>query len=185
MAVAVVALLVALGGTALAGPVASVFTKSDGKRIVKVLPRNSLTGVQIRESRLRLPKPPVATRADTAGFADSAGAAQTAARAADADKLGGRDVTQFAQATELKFAVVGADGALLRQRGGATAAAIVVPAEHTYRVTFSTDVSSCSFTAAPTGSTSTETLAVEISANPNNVRVDADGPTAFHLQLIC
>jgi hypothetical protein len=197
MTVAVVAVLVALGGTALAAPVARVFTKADGKRIVKVLPKNSVTGVQINESKLKLPKPPEATLADTARFAesarsaDSANAAQTAAsagaadRAADADRLGGRDATQFAGASELKFAVVNAAGTLVRQRGGATDAAIVVAADNTYRVTFSTDVSSCSFTAAPTGSATSDTLAVEGSANPNQVRVDADTATAFHLQVIC
>jgi hypothetical protein len=194
MAVAVAALLVALGGTALADPIvraAAKFTRADGKRIVKVIPKNSLTGRQINESKLTLPKPPTATRADTAQSADSANTAQTAAsattadRASDADKLDGRDATEFAGAGELKFAVVSSAGALVRQRGGAIAADVVNAAENTYRVTFSTDVSRCSFTAAPTGAATDNTLAVESSASPESIRVDADNATAFHLQVIC
>jgi hypothetical protein len=194
IAVAVAALVVALGGSAVADPIvraAAKFTRADGKRIVKVIPRNSLTGRQINESKLKLPKPPAATRADTAQSADSANTAQTAVsaasadRAADADKLDGRDATEFAGAGELKFAVVSSAGALVRQRGGATAADVVNSANHTYRVTFSADVSRCSFTAAPTGETTDNTLAVEGSDDPRNVRIDADSATAFHLQVIC
>jgi hypothetical protein len=194
MAVAVLALVVGLGGTALADPIvraAAKFTRADGKRIVKVIPKNSLTGTQINESKLKLPKPPAAARADTAQSADSATTAQTAAsaatadRAADADKLDGKDATEFAGAGELKFAVVNSAGGLVRQRGGAIAADIVNGAEHTYRVTFSSDVSGCAFTAAPTGSATTDTLAVEGSGDPKNVRVDADTATGFHLQVIC
>jgi hypothetical protein len=194
MAVAVAALVVALGGTAFADPIvraAAKFTRADGKRIVKVIPKNSLTGRQIDESKLTLPKPPTATRADTAQSADSATTAQTAAsaanadRAADADKLDGRDATEFAGAGELKFAVVDSAGNLVRQRGGAVDADIVDAANHTYRVTFSTNVSGCAFTAAPAGAASTNTLAVEGSDDPRNVRVDADSATGFHLQVIC
>jgi hypothetical protein len=203
MAVAVAALVVALGGSALADPIvraAAKFTRADGKRIVKVIPKNSLTGRQINESKLKLPKPPTATRSDTAQSADSAttartadsattaqtaGSAANADRAADADKLDGKDATEFAGAGELKFAVVNSAGTLVRQRGGAIAADIVNAAEHTYRVTFSSDVSGCAFTAAPTGAASSNTLAVEGGDDPKNVRVDADSATGFHLQVIC
>jgi hypothetical protein len=46
-------------------------------------------------------------------------------------------------------------------------------------------VSQCTFTATPQGATSGQTLAVQGGSNPANVRVDADSPTAFHLQVIC
>ena len=52
-------------------------------------------------------------------------------------------------------------------------------------MTFDRDVSACTFTATPQGATSGQTLAVQGGSNPQNVRIDADNPTAFHLQVIC
>ncbi len=189
--VAGAAVVVALAGTAAADPVARIaakFTKADGKRIVKVLPRNSLTGTQINEAKLRLPKQATAGLADRALSADRAVTADSAAAAgsaASADLLDGRDSTHFAEAAQLKFAVVDAAGNLVRQRGGAVGADVVNLANDTYRVTWSTDVSQCSFTATPVGAAAGATLAVESSDNVNSIRVDADNPTAFHLQVVC
>ena len=195
--VALVALIVALGGTAVADPAARVaakIRKSDGKRIVKVIPRNSLTGTQIDESKLTLPKPTAATLADRAIVADTAATAASADRAttaanadsaADAAKLGGKDSAAFAGAGDLKFAIVNAAGDLMRQRGGATDADIVDAAEDTYRVEFSADVGACAYTATPTGAATSDTLAVETGTSPTTVRVDADSSTDFHLQVIC
>ena len=100
-----------------------------------------------------------------------------------ADKLDGRESADFAASGDLKTARVNADGALAGGRG-ATAAAIET-APDTYRVTFDRDVSQCTFTATPQGAASGQTLAVQGGSNPANVRVDADSPTAFHLQVIC
>jgi len=101
----------------------------------------------------------------------------------NADKVDGREAADFAANGDLKTARVNADGALAGGRG-ATAAAIET-APDTYRVTFDRDVSQCTFTATPQGDTSGQTLAVRGGSNPANVRVDADAPTAFHLQVIC
>jgi hypothetical protein len=101
----------------------------------------------------------------------------------NADKVDGREAADFAAAGDFKTARVNAAGGLAGGRG-ATAAAIET-APDTYRVTFDRDVSQCTFTATPSGATSGQTLAVQGGSNPNNVRVDADSPTAFHLQVIC
>ena len=101
----------------------------------------------------------------------------------NADKVDGKEAADFAAAGELKTARVTAAGTLAGGRG-ATAAAIEAGPD-TYRVTFDRDVSQCTFTATPEGATSGQTLAVQAGSNPINVRVDADNPTAFHLQVIC
>jgi hypothetical protein len=101
----------------------------------------------------------------------------------NADRVDGKEAADFALSADFKTARVAADGVLQGGRG-ATAAAIET-APDTYRVTFDRDVSACTYTASPVGATSGQTLAVQGGTNVNNVRVDADGPTAFHLQVIC
>jgi len=101
----------------------------------------------------------------------------------NADKVDGKEAADFANAGDFLTARVGANGALAGGRG-ATASAIEVGPD-TYRVTFGRDVSQCTYTATPNGATSGQTLAVQAGGNPANVRVDADSPTAFHLQVIC
>jgi hypothetical protein len=101
----------------------------------------------------------------------------------NADKVDGKEAAEFAAAGDFLTARVSAAGALAGGRG-ATAAAIEVGPD-TYRVTFNRDVSACTYTATPQGATSGQTLAVQAGSNPQNVRIDADSPTAFHLQVIC
>lgn len=101
----------------------------------------------------------------------------------NADRVDGREGADLAAQGDFKTAVVGAGGNLIRGRG-ATAAAIE-SGPSTYRVTFDRDVSACSFTATPEGNASNQTLAVQSGTDPKNVRVDADSPTRFHLQVIC
>ena len=101
----------------------------------------------------------------------------------NADKVDGKEAADFAAAGDIKTARVSAAGTLAGGRG-ATAAAIETGPD-TYRVTFDRDVSQCTFTATPEAATSGQTLAVQAGSNPVNVRVDADNPTAFHLQVIC
>jgi hypothetical protein len=96
-AIAITALVVALSVPAYA---ATRFTRSDGRRIVKVLPSNGLTGKHIRESRLaRVPR---ATQADAARTAGRALNADNAAKAADADKLDGKDSRDFVTSNLLR-----------------------------------------------------------------------------------
>jgi hypothetical protein len=101
----------------------------------------------------------------------------------NADRVDGKEAADFAAAGDLLSARVGAGGVLGGGRGAT--AAVLETAPDTYRVTFNRDVSQCTFSATPQGGTSGQTLAVQGGSNPQNVRVDADNPTAFHLLVIC
>jgi hypothetical protein len=101
----------------------------------------------------------------------------------NADRVDGKEATDFAGAGDLLGARVTAAGTLAGGRG-ATGAAIETGPD-TYRVTFGRDVSKCTYTATPQGDATNQTLAVQAGSNLQNVRVDADAPTAFQLQVIC
>jgi hypothetical protein len=111
----------------------------------------------------------------------------------NADKVDGKDATDFAAKSDvtsaLKFAVVSNSGALGANRG-ATAAAVTNDANNTVTVTFDQDVSKCSYTATPAGTASaTDALAVSAGGDAKTVVVDQPddpvNPSAFHLQVIC
>lgn len=79
---------------------AAKFTKKDGKKVVKVLPANSITGKHVKEltlgkvpNSLRADRAATAVRADVATNADNAA---NAANAANADKVDGKDASEFA-----------------------------------------------------------------------------------------
>jgi hypothetical protein len=103
----------------------------------------------------------------------------------NADKVDGKEATDFAAAADFKTAVVNGTGGLVRGRG-ATAARRDA-GTNTYIVTFDRDVSQCTYTATPSGASTAQTLSIQGGGNPNNVRVDADqnDTTGFHLQVIC
>jgi hypothetical protein len=109
----------------------------------------------------------------------------------DSDKLDGKDSTEFANAGDIGFASVNADGTFAAGRG-ATASSQSA-AGLTYTVTFNKDVSKCSFTAnAVGGSSDVGGFGVApVTGQPTQVAVDepddaASGAgRAFHLQLIC
>ena len=101
----------------------------------------------------------------------------------NADKVDGKEAADLASAGDLLSARVNAAGVLAGGRG-ATAAALEA-APDTYRVTFNRDVSQCTYSATPQGDATTQTLAVQAGANPQNVRVDADAATPFQLLVIC
>jgi hypothetical protein len=101
----------------------------------------------------------------------------------NADRVDGKEATDFANAGDFLSARVTAAGALAGGRG-ATAAALETGPK-TYRVTFGRDVSSCTYTATPQGAASSNTLAVQAGSNPQNVRVDADAATPFQLIVVC
>jgi hypothetical protein len=148
-----------------------------------------------------------ATRGKTAGImevGDTTGAPFTTNATGkvdnlNADKVDGKDSTEFASAGDLGFASVKADGTFVAGRG-ATASALSNPAQNTYTVTFNKDVSKCSFTANAVGASSANGFGVEpVTGTPTQVRVDQqdddadDGNPAtdenrgrdFHLQAIC
>ena len=104
-----------------------------------------------------------------------------------ADKLDGRDSTEFASGA-LLFARVAADGGL---NGGKGATGSLRQAgTNTYIVTFNRNVADCSYGATAQGGENADkpSPSVASGADVNNVRVDfaqAAGPTPFHLQVIC
>jgi hypothetical protein len=114
----------------------------------------------------------------------------------NADKVDGKDATDFAAKTDvdavsgaLKFAVVSNNGSLEANRG-ATGASVTSGPENTVTVTFSTDVSKCSYTATPAGTANAaDAVAVSAGSDPKTVVVDQPpdpvNPSAFHLQVIC
>jgi hypothetical protein len=101
----------------------------------------------------------------------------------NADKVDGKDATDFAGSGDLAFATVAADGTLGANKRGATASS--VDAAFTYTVTFDRDVSKCSYTASPVGTAATEAPGVAAGAAANQVKVDLLAAGSFHLQVIC
>ena len=113
----------------------------------------------------------------------------------NADRLDGREATDFSGAGDLKFARVGVDGALQGGRG-ATGARLRVGNDNTFEVSFDRDVSGCSFTVTATGTaTPGVVFATAPGETPQTVIVDQqnDGGSSggietarpFHLQVVC
>jgi hypothetical protein len=112
----------------------------------------------------------------------------------NADKVDGKDATDFASASDLQaqtasllFAQVGGDGALGNKRG-ATASA--KGTGNTYTVTFSRDVSKCSATVTAIGSataTPADLPGVQATTgHADQISVDYGATsTPFNLQVIC
>ncbi|MGH2953152.1 MAG: hypothetical protein ACRDK9_03895 [Solirubrobacterales bacterium] len=171
MVIAVVALSLAVAGTAVAGTdaVTRAITKSKVKKIAK---KQANKRINKRESGLNV------NSAKTAGNASS---------------LGGVPADQYAQRL---FAVVNHDGALIR---GANAVDATRVDEGEYDVTFNRDVSQCSWIAGHAAPGATPGFAPGVmlvteqrqdGADPEVVEVktrDAGGITdaVFHLQVIC
>jgi hypothetical protein len=116
----------------------------------------------------------------------------------NADKVDGKDATDFAAAadlTALKTAVdgslfdaqVGADATVSANSRGAVSAAKAANPSNVYTVKFNKDVSKCSFTASPVGSASATTPGVAATPNvADSVNVDMGAAAgSFHLQVIC
>jgi hypothetical protein len=111
----------------------------------------------------------------------------------DAETLTGKKATDFASASDvsalsgsLLFAAVATDGRVSASRPATGVSATVASA--TFTVNFGKDVSKCSFTASPTGTTAaTEAPSVEATpGNANAVNVNTGAAAAaFHLQVIC
>jgi hypothetical protein len=104
----------------------------------------------------------------------------------NADKLDDKDSADFAASGDLLFAAVAADGALGNKRGAMAA----TRAGDATTVTFSREVSKCSYTATPTGTTP-ESLTVQsggttgVAATQVIVTEEPTAPVGFHLQVIC
>jgi hypothetical protein len=105
----------------------------------------------------------------------------------NADKVDGKDATDFAASGDLLFAAVAADGTATGR--GVSGNATHDATANTYTVTFNKDVSKCSFTASPQGDSIADAPGVASGGTsaPTTVKVDFAGVTAtpFHLQVIC
>jgi hypothetical protein len=102
----------------------------------------------------------------------------------NSDKVDGKDAADFAASGDLAFATVAADGTLGANKRGATASSVDA-ATFTYTVTFDRDVSKCSYTASPVGTSSAGAPGVEAGTAANQVKVDLSAAGSFHLQVIC
>jgi hypothetical protein len=103
------------------------------------------------------------------------------------DRIDDRDSTDFAAAGDLLFAAVADGGTLVAGRGatGSNRASAT-----TTTVTFSRDVSRCSYTATANGSSPQPLAAAAVGGQPTQVVVTEpdetpSAPAAFHLQVIC
>ena len=169
-----------LGGTALA---ATLGKNSVGSREIE---RNAVKVAEIAKDAVRASE----VRDGEIGAAELEDGGVGTAEIADqsvtaADLAPGAGGIASESNPGIQFAVVAADGTLVRGSSSVTGTDIVNLANNTYRVSFALDVSACSYTATPQGSSSDDTPAVEPSANPNSVRIDMDNPSGFHLQVIC
>ena len=110
----------------------------------------------------------------------------------NADRVDGKDATDFAAAGDLLFASVtdsttaapSASG-----RGATSVSKATVGADTVFTVVFNKDVSKCSFTASPVGAAAgTAPGVAPATGNVNAVAVHvgpAAGAYSFHLQVIC
>jgi len=107
----------------------------------------------------------------------------------NADRVDGKEATDFAAATDLKTlsdgllkAQVAADGTVSNGRGIVGNATV---AGNVYTVKFGRDVSKCAYTASPQGASVDETPGVAPAAAADSVTVNMGAARAFYLQVIC
>jgi hypothetical protein len=168
MAVAFIALLAALSGTAVALPGTSSVDSGDiknkqvkGKDLAnnavtgKKVKNSALTGADIKDDSLTGSDVNESTlgqvpSANTANSATNATNATNATSAGNADNLDGQDSTAYVQKTELLYALVNNAGTLLDGRGATAATRL---GAGSFRVTFNRAVNSCVSTASMTDAT--------------------------------
>jgi hypothetical protein len=175
MVVAVVALIAALSGSAVADN-AVEFAKTkvlNGKNIKKKsiagnkLRNNTITGTQVNESKLgKVPSASQADNATSAANATNATNATNASNAANASALGGKTQNQL-----VMWAVVNSGGTLNRSSGPGISSSQIAAGR--YRVTFPIDVNKCSYNVnggAPGGVTDPNALVKDyaVVANDSN-----------------
>ena len=112
----------------------------------------------------------------------------------NADKVDGKDATDFAAASDLAnkfaFAIVSDAGGSATPSatgpGNPTVTVATVGADQVYTVDFKRDVSKCSYTASPAGSSGTAPGVAVVSGQANQVAVNVGATRgSFHLQVIC
>jgi hypothetical protein len=117
----------------------------------------------------------------------------------NADKVDGKDATDFASASDLAnkflFAIVsdnGTDAPTVTGPNAPTVTEATVNGNAVYTVDLKKDVSKCSYTASPSGSAGTAPGVAAVSGQANQVAVNLGASSApapnrgsFHLQVIC
>jgi hypothetical protein len=110
----------------------------------------------------------------------------------NADRVDGKDASDFAASTDLLFAAVTdapPAAPTVTGRGAPTVAKNTVNGDTVFTVTFNKDVTKCSYTASPVGAPSATAPGVAASgSSPNAVAVNVGQPAgaySFHLQVIC
>jgi hypothetical protein len=104
----------------------------------------------------------------------------------NADKVDGKDASDFAAASDLLFAAVTDPGAAAPTVGGRGATAVAQNG-NTYTVTFNRDVSKCSFTATALGTNPVPLAVQPVAGNTAQLNVTKADPAdvSFHVQAIC
>jgi hypothetical protein len=117
------------------------------------------------------------------------------AKGLNADRVDGKEAADFASAADLKTtqdsitggfltAQVAADAAVTTANSRGAVSATVNGA--VYTVKFNKDVSKCTYTASPVGSSVAQVPGVQATPNtPDSVTVDMGTAGSFHLQVIC
>jgi hypothetical protein len=204
MVVAMLALVLAISGPALADQAATVAKKVINGKTIKnksitgsKLKSNTITGTQVNESKLG--KVPSAAKADSATNATNAVNAANAVNATNASKLAGVDGGAFVQrlwavvdGTSTTPSIVRSAGTVgdVEDIGGTGTAGL-------YGVTFNKDVSGCAslVTVGDQGAGTTPagyaTAEGRLSSQPNAIEIrtfDSTGTLSnrdFHLVIIC
>jgi hypothetical protein len=192
LAIAVIALVVALGGSAYAVRQINGSTirirSIPGNRIAN----NALTGTQINEARLgRVNEARNATNSKfalRASAADSAANALNSGSARSADTLAGSPPTAFQG--RIRWALVSSTGAVVDQSGGIASA--THPGAGLYVVDFGASVAGKALLVTPNGSAATTTAAVACggavscpgTADANHVRIQLGADSAFYVAAV-
>jgi hypothetical protein len=183
LAIAVLALVVALGGSAYA--VSQINGSTIKRRSIPGdrIRNNALTGAQINEARLgRVNEAKNATNSKfalRASAADSAGNALNAGSARSADTLAGSPPSAFQG--RIRWAVVNASGNVVDQSGG-----IASPAVHTgstYVIDFGADLSHRALLVTPNGPTAQPVSAQVNDSTHAQVTVGSSGG-AFYIAVL-
>jgi hypothetical protein len=107
----------------------------------------------------------------------------------NADRVDGKEATDFAAAGDLLFALVTDPGgsAAVTATGRGAPTVTKSATGNAYTVAFNRDVSKCSFTASPVGTPTAVSPGVgSTTGNVNAVTVDFGAvTTSFHLQVVC
>ena len=185
LAIAVLALVVALGGSAYA--VSQINGSTIKRRSIPGdrIRNNALTGAQINEARLgRVNEAKNATNSKfalRASAADSAGNALNAGSARSADTLAGSPPSAFQG--RIRWAIVNASGTVVAQSGGIASPAAHTGGSSTYVIDFGADLSHKALLVTPNGPNAQPVSAQVNDSTHAQVTVGSSGG-AFYIAVL-